>query len=790
MMNKLDVPLILLFLFFPIITPAAVIHVPGDQPTIQAGIDAASDGDTVLVADGTYTGDGNRDMDFGAKAIIVRSENGPDSCIIDCEGSSLEPHRGFYFHSGEDENSVVQGFTIQHGYAAGQTSIDDSGGGIHCVEASPSIMNNKIVNNTAEGGGAGFFCYGVSSPKVINNIISDNTADYSGAGILCHFYSSPVILNNTISGNLSKIYGGGGICCKNTTSPKIMNNIITGNTAEDYGGAIRSSHCFSTIRNNIISGNHAGYHGGGIFYWYTSRMISHNTITGNTAGEDGGGIYCFESSPAISNNRITHNTVEGRGGGIYCNSSSSPYIIYNTMTGNASLDEGGGISCFDRSFPTITNSILWNNAPDEIYVPSNVLTVIYCDVQGGYPGEGNMDEDPLFVSGPLGNYYLSQTATGHVAESPCVNAGDSRGEMIYGTTRTDGKQDSGIADMGFHYLTPGGVVGGPGPAYTNPPQVRVFPSEQNGAYIHTFSAYGPQHYGVNVSCWDGDGDGFDEILTGPGPGAVFGPHVKGYRVNGAPITGLSFLAYGTHRYGVHVTAGDLDGDAFDEIITGAGPGAVFGPHVRAFRYNENGTPSVIPEPGVNFMAYGTRQWGVHVAGGDIDHDGFDEIITGAGPGPVFGPHVRGWNVDGSPATAIQRVSFFAYNTRRYGVRITGGDVDGDGTEEIVAAPGPSENFGAHIGGWNFDGVTVSPLPGFSFFAWPSSRVRFGARVFAGADLDGDGTDDLVVGAGPDPSVGSPIKIYHYEGVAVIEWLSLQAFPPARTHGVSVAAGRF
>jgi hypothetical protein len=155
---------------------AATLAVPAQYPTIGAALAAATAGDVVELADGVYQGPGNRDLDFHGKAITVRSQSGdPSACIIDCAGGPVQPHRGFWFHSGEDSLSVLRGVSIVGGYAS------DSGAGILCGaispagNASPLIEDCVVANHTAaQGAGLSVIAMG-SAPLIRRCVFNANT---------------------------------------------------------------------------------------------------------------------------------------------------------------------------------------------------------------------------------------------------------------------------------------------------------------------------------------------------------------------------------------------------------------------------------------------------------------------------------------------------------------------------------------------------------------------------------------------------------------------------------------
>ena len=281
------------------------LHVPADYPTIQQAIHAAGDGDLILVAGGVYSGTGNKDLDFQGKTIELRCADEPGGCVIDCE----QEGRGFHFHSSEAADAVVDGFAIINGLLEGQ----NSGGGMFCDGASPTIKNCAIKDCYAHWGGAIRFTNG-SSAALFDCTIAHNRAKLGA--LLASGDSSPSLTNCEISYN-EGIWDAGALCCYTDAYPALYGCRLVGNRARS-GGAIETHYASLSLVDCLLQDNQARESGGAAIIGRESIASFINcVVTGNAALQDGGGLFFEASSDAVLTNcSITDNSALRNGGGI------------------------------------------------------------------------------------------------------------------------------------------------------------------------------------------------------------------------------------------------------------------------------------------------------------------------------------------------------------------------------------------------------------------------------------------------------------------------------------------
>lgn len=381
--------------------PASTINVPAQQPTIQDGINAAANGDTVLVAPGTYF----ENINFNGKAITVTSSGGRSVTIIN--GGNLAPVAAFVTNEGAA--SVLNGFTLENGFAT--FDFQYQGGGISISFASPTITNNIITGNAApddSGGGIGIYW---GSPIVRGNLIMNNSASFGG-GISVVGSSTAQFLHNTIRNNTAgsgaafELFGAGGVL--------IEDNAIVDNSA-------------------------AGGQGGGFYIVNEAdEIIVQNVIARNTAGS-GSQVYSLIPQ-SINGFLLVNNTIVSAPNGtadaavIADGFNTNVQILNNIVVG---LGSEAGLLC---------NPDYQDGPPIVTYNDSvSAKAVAYGDSCAGFEGEnGNISASPMFIKAKTANYQLQ-------GSSPVINAGtnlapDLPKKDFAGHPRVVG----GIIDMGAY----------------------------------------------------------------------------------------------------------------------------------------------------------------------------------------------------------------------------------------------------------------------------------------------------------------------------------------------------
>lgn len=340
--------------------PARTLRVPADWQEIGAAMQAAADGDVVLVAPGTYH---ESELNFSGKAIMVRSENPFDPATVDATVVDAQSQGSvFVFESGEDTTSVLAGFTLTGGESP--TSL---GGGIRIESSGPRIAYCDIRGNTGDAGGGGMYIRW-GSPVISDCVFDANSCDNGGAVLMESSFAD--FRRCMFSDNFAAFYGGG--VDMYGSGPRFVACDFRGNTVGDYGGAVNCDDSAPLFESTRFLGNHAWLQGGVMYANEAAPVLRNCTVAFNTGGSDA--IVFLWESPAIveasivydnhpasmvdatGDARVRYSDIEGGWDGVGNIDADPQFISYYGQP----FGLLPGSPCIDTGLPNLEDGINWS----------------------------------------------------------------------------------------------------------------------------------------------------------------------------------------------------------------------------------------------------------------------------------------------------------------------------------------------------------------------------------------------------------------------------------------------
>jgi hypothetical protein len=396
----------------------ATIHVPSEEPTIQAGIDAAAAGDTILVAPGIYAGPGNRAIEFSGMDVVLVSETGALDTVIDCGGQA----RGFQLHGGETPAAIIEGFTIRDGVAG----TLPRGGGMLCDGSSPTVRACVFESNHAQYGGG--VCCLSASPVFVDCEFVANTVETAGGGLRSDDASVPTLMRCRFDGNQSFDYAGGLACY----DAQVDSCVFVDNWSYECAGAYAVSAAFEacTFVDNI--GSFAGGGLGCAGATVIGCMFDGNAANAGGDPDGGGGLYVYGGSPLIDRCTFWRNYGMSGAGGLGIGGSASATVTSCTFYDNQAPLGASGIMLYGSASAEVHNTIIaYGDGSEAVECGgTNTIELFCCDVYGNQGGNwvgciagqaninDNFSEYPDFCDAYPEQFTLHETSPCAPANSP------------------------------------------------------------------------------------------------------------------------------------------------------------------------------------------------------------------------------------------------------------------------------------------------------------------------------------------------------------------------------------